>query len=264
MSMRMGDVVSGALSSLCYEPTEKRLRVYLGDAPVADTKRGLLIWEPGRVVPTYAVPVSDVVAQLEPAGVVTDSSGHAVLDPRKPFTAHTCAGASFDVVVGDKRREAAAFRPADRDLAEYLTFDFNAFRWHEEDEPIVAHPHDPFRRIDTLHSSRHVRIEWEGWLLAESSEPVLLFETLLPVRFYLPETDVVADLKQTDTVTYCAYKGRASYFSVPDGPSDVAWTYPEPLHDAEPVRDLIAFFDERVDVIVDGERRQRPVTHFSR
>jgi uncharacterized protein (DUF427 family) len=90
-----------------------------------------------------------------------------------------------------------------------------------------------------------------------------LFETLLPVRFYLPRADVVIDLEPSDTVSYCAYKGRASYLSVPDGPADVAWTYHQPLREAEPVTDRIAFFNERVDVIVDGGRRGRPVTQWS-
>ncbi|MBV8861517.1 MAG: DUF427 domain-containing protein, partial [Mycobacterium sp.] len=111
--------------------------------------------------------------------------------------------------------------------------------------------------------SRHIRLEWEGRLLAESSQPLLLFETLLPVRFYLPRNDIVVDLQPTRTVSHCAYKGRASYFSVPDGPLDVAWTYHQPLREAEPVRDHVAFFDERVDVIVDGRRRGRPVTPWS-
>ena len=92
---------------------------------------------------------------------------------------------------------------------------------------------------------------------------MLLFETLLPVRFYLPREDVAVRLEPSDTATYCAYKGRASYYSVPDGPRDVAWTYHEPRHDAEPVRDRICFFDERVDVIVDGWRHDRPVTPWS-
>ena len=92
---------------------------------------------------------------------------------------------------------------------------------------------------------------------------MLLFETLLPVRYYLPREDVVVRLEHSDTVSYCAYKGRASYYSVSDGPRDVAWTYHEPLHDAEQVRDHICFFDERLDVIVDGERRDRPVTPWS-
>jgi uncharacterized protein (DUF427 family) len=169
----------------------------------------------------------------------------------------------FDVIAGARRRTSAAFRPDDPDLAGYVTFDFSAFEWHEEDERIVAHPHDPFKRIDILASSRHIQLEWDGRLLADSSRPLLLFETSLPVRFYLPRADVVVDLEPTDTVSFCAYKGRASYFSVPDGPADVAWAYHQPLREAEPVRDYVAFFNERVDVIVDGQRRQRPTTPWS-
>jgi len=266
MGTRMRDLLGGALQSLRYEPTDKRLRIYLNEEQVADTVNGLLVWEPRRVVPTYAVPERDVSARLESVGRARDVWELAdlpVLVPTNPFTAHSCTGEMFDVVVGTARRPSAAFRPDDLDLDGYLTFDFSAFEWREEDEPIVAHPHDPFKRIDILASSRHVRVEWEGRLLAESSRPLLLFETLLPVRFYLPRADVVVDLELTDTVSYCAYKGRASYFSVPDGPADVAWTYHQPLREAEPVTDRIAFFNERVDVIVDGGRRERPVTQWS-
>lgn len=262
MATEVRDLLSGVLGSLRYEPTEKRLRVYLADELVADTIAGLLVWEPRRVVPTYAVPESDISAQLQPAGQA-DLGDQPVLTPANPFTVHTCPGSVFDVSVNGLCSRAPAFRPDDPDLAGYVVLDFNAFQWREENESIVAHPHDPFKRIDILSSTRHVRIESQGRLLAESSRPMLLFETLLPVRFYLPRSDVVADLEPTDTVTYCAYKGRASYFSVPGGPADVAWTYHEPLHDAEPVRDWIAFLDERVDVVLDGRRRERPVTHFS-
>jgi uncharacterized protein (DUF427 family) len=162
-----------------------------------------------------------------------------------------------------RRQARAAFRPDDPDLPTTSSLEFDAFEWREEEQPIVSHPHDPFGRIDVLRGSRHVRIEHDGRLQAESSRPMLLFETLLPVRFYLPREDVAVRLEPSDTVTYCAYKGRASYYSVPDGPRDVAWTYHEPLHDAEPVRDRICFFDEHLDVIVDGERRERPVTPWT-
>jgi uncharacterized protein (DUF427 family) len=263
MGTRMRDLLGGALHSLRYEPTDKRLRIYLNEEPVANTVNGLLVWEPRRVVPTYAVPERDVSARLESAGRVDDLADLPVLVPTNPFTAHSCTGEMLDVVTATERRPSAAFRPDDPDLTGYLTFDFSAFEWREEDEPIVAHPHDPFKRIDILASSRRVRVKWEGRLLAESSRPLLLFETLLPVRFYLPRADVVVDLEPTETVSYCAYKGRASYFSVPDGPADVAWTYHQPLREAEPVTERIAFFNERVDVIVDGRRRERPVTPWS-
>ncbi|MGO8963636.1 DUF427 domain-containing protein [Mycobacterium sp.] len=266
MGTRMRDLLDSALPSLRYEPTEKHLRIHLDGKPVADTANGLLVWEPRRVVPTYAVPESDVAARLESAGRVDDLAALPVLVPTNPFTAHTCTGEMFDVIVngvGGRRCPSAAFRPDDPDLTGYLTFDFAAFEWNEEDEPIVAHPRDPFKRIDILASTRHVRLEREGRLLAESSRPLLLFETSLPVRFYLPRADVVVDLEPSDTVSYCAYKGRASYLSVPDGPADAAWTYHQPLREAEPVRDHVAFFNERVDVVVDGQRRQRPTTPWS-
>ena len=273
MAVRMMELLTGKLDALRYEPTAKRIRVCLGGEPVAVTTEARLVWEPRRVVPGYAVPVAALRAQLLPAGAesgdedtgfsLPDVSSRPVLDPSVPFPVHTCPGTVFDVIAGDETAGRAAFKPDDDHLTDYVILEFDAFEWREEDEPIVGHPHDPFGRIDVLKSSRHVRIEHDGTLLAESSRPMLLFETLLPVRFYLPREDVAIHLEPSNTVSYCAYKGRASYFSVPNGPRDVAWTYHEPLHDAEQVRDRICFFDERVDVIVDGEQRSRPVTPWT-
>ena len=284
MGVRMMDLLSGHLDTLRYEPTAKRVRVAMGGEPVADTCEARLVWEPSRVVPTYAVPISALTAQLVPAGAESGAdenvgatrpatselgvhlpaiSSRPILDPTVPFDAHSCAGTAFDVIAGEETGAAAAFRPDDTDLADYVILEFAAFEWREEDEPVVSHPHDPFGRIDVLRSSRHVRIELDGERLADSNRPMLLFETLLPVRFYLPREDVTFRLQPSNTATYCAYKGRASYYSVPDGPRNVAWAYHNPLHDAEPVRDRICFFDERVDVIVDGRRHDRPVTPWS-
>lgn len=267
MGVRMKDLLSGSLDDLRYEPTAKRVRVYLAGEPVVDTCNACLVWEPRRIVPAYAVPWATLRAHLVPAGAESGHdegrAGRTLLDPSVPFNAHTCAGTAYDVIAGEETGAAAAFRPDDPDLSDYVILEFDAFEWREEDEPIVSHPHDPFSRIDVLRSSRHVRIELDGRLLAESARPALLFETLLPTRFYLPREDVAVRLEPSTTVTYCAYKGRASYYSLPEGQSDVAWAYHQPLHDAEPVRDRICFFDERVDVIVDGRRRDRPVTPWS-
>jgi uncharacterized protein (DUF427 family) len=263
MAVQMRDLLAGSLDALRYEPTAKRIRALLDGQQVADTRNARLVWEPRRVVPTYAVPVAQLSAELVAADDRRQHSDAPVLDPRIPFAVHTCPGSSFDVIAGGSRGAAAAFRPDDPDLAGYVVLNFSAFDWREEDEPIVSHPHDPFHRIDILRSDRTVRLELKGRLLAESSQPTLLFETLLPVRFYLPRADVAVALEPSETVTYCAYKGRATYFSLPGGPPDIAWTYRDPLHDAEPVRDLIAFFNERVDVIVDGERQECPITSWS-
>ncbi len=186
-----------------------------------------------------------------------------VLDPSIPFAVHTTTGQPLTARAGGA--EAAAFRPSDPALDGYVLLEFEAFdAWYEEDERNVAHPRDPFHRIDIVHSSRHVLVELDGVTLAESTRPCLLFEPPLPVRCYLPREDVRTDLlAPSDTRTACAYKGQASYLSTATD-DDVAWYYPEPLREAAEVTGRIAFFNERADVVIDGERRERPVTPWSR
>jgi uncharacterized protein (DUF427 family) len=277
MSLHLRELLMGELDALRHEPIDKRIRGVLGGATVIDTTRPMLVWEPRRVVPDYAVPAQDVGAELVPADAGTRGvDGHGVeamgaprlgdrivLDPSVPFDVRSTEGEPL--VLRHDGREARAFRPADPDLEDYVILDFHGLdAWFEEDERNVGHPRDPFHRIDIVHSSRHVRVELAGELLAESSEPYLLFEPPLPVRYYLPAADVRTDLlSPSDTRTFCAYKGEASYLSHRSEP-DVAWTYLAPLREAAEVTDRIAFFDELVDVVVDGERLERPVTPWSR
>jgi uncharacterized protein (DUF427 family) len=271
MSLRVRDLFMSELGRLRHEPIAKRIRGVIGEATVVDTTGAALVWEPGRVVPDYAVPAEDVAGQITP---VPDGltpmpddlprlGDRPILDPRVPFSVHSTDGEPVTIrAAGD--REAAGFRPHDPDLDGYVILDFRAFdAWYEEDERNVGHPRDPFHRIEIVHSSRHVRVELDGEVLAESSRPYLLFETHLPARFYLPGEDVRTDvLRASDTRTWCAYKGEAAYWSFGDA-RDVAWIYRAPLREAAEVTDRIAFFIERVDVVVDGERLERPVTPWS-
>jgi len=279
MSVRVRDVLMGRLEELRYEPCGKRIRATLEGRTVVDSTRAVLLWEPRRVVPSYAVPRDDVAGELvaippSPA-MATESIGLRlpdvtrlpILDPSIPFDVHTADGQPVEVRAGAGGRAGAAFRLADADLSGHVVLDFAGFdEWHEEDERIVSHPRDPFHRIDVLPSSRRVRLERDGHVLAESSRPYLLFETLLPVRFYLPREDVRVELSASPTRTYCAYKGEASYWSPDVGGTavrDLAWSYQDPLHDALRIAGLVAFFDERVDVVLDGVRRERPTTPWS-
>ena len=274
MSTRLRDLMMGELGALRYEPTDKRIRGTLGGTTVVDSTSALLVWEPKRVVPTYAVPAADVAAELIPSGERIDEPAgipamgaplgdRPVLDPSIPFAVHTTTGEPLTARAGGA--EAAAFRPSDPALDGYVLLEFEAFdAWYEEDERNVAHPRDPFHRIDIVHSSRHVLVELDGATLAESTRPCLLFEPPLPVRCYLPRDDVRMDLlAPSETRTACAYKGQASYLSTATD-DDVAWYYPEPLREAAEVTGRIAFFNERADVVIDGERRERPVTPWSR
>jgi uncharacterized protein (DUF427 family) len=245
----MQHLLDQARSELRHEPIERRVRA----DDVVDSTRAILLWEPRRVVPSYAVPAEDIAAELTPAPA-TNGDHPGVLHPRVPFGVHTAPGEP--VSIGS--REGAGFRLADDDLRGYVALDFNAFeRWLEEDEPLRGHPLDPFQRIDVRRTSRPVRIEVEGEVVAETTRARLLYETQLPTRFYLPREDVVAELVPSPTRSYCPYKGEASYWSVL-GLEDVAWSYEQPRPDAAAVAGLVAFWDDRVDVFVDGIRRSRP------
>ncbi|WP_433533202.1 DUF427 domain-containing protein [Micromonospora sp. CA-263727] len=140
--------------------------------------------------------------------------------------------------------------------------------WFEEDEQVFVHARNPYARVDALRSTRRVRVELDGVVLADSAAPVLLFETGLPTRYYLNRTDVdFRHLVPSTTRTSCPYKGRTSdYWSVRGNGAahaDLAWSYAFPTGALLPIAGLIAFYNEKVDLIVDGVRLDRPKTHFS-
>jgi uncharacterized protein (DUF427 family) len=268
MAVAMEQSLAGSRDELRFHPTSKRIGVSLGDRLICDTTSAMLVWEPRRVVPTYAVPAADLLAELEPA------ESRPLPDPMPPFlgpynfAAHSCPGRSFSVRAHGQVADAAAFMPDDPDLADWVLLDFGVttpFSWMEEDEPVVGHPHDPFKRIDVLRSDRRIVVTHHGELLADSRRAMALYETSLPTRWYLPQDDVRLDLlTPSDTRTVCAYKGTASYFSLASGAAkDIAWYYPDPLHDAIRIRDHVCFFVERTDLEVDGIDQPRPVTPWS-
>jgi uncharacterized protein (DUF427 family) len=152
-------------------------------------------------------------------------------------------------------------------LAGLVTFSWSdPLTWLEEDEPLIAHARDPHKRVDVVPSSRHVRVEVDGELLAESRRPLLLFETALPARYYLPPDDVRVALEPSQTSSVCPYKGVASWWSARVGDrllEDIAWSYPRPVPENPRIAELICFRNERVDLTVDGERLERPVTPWS-
>ncbi len=235
------------------EPVPRRVRAFLGRHVVLDTTRARYGWE-WPPYPQFHVPRADV-----DAAVLVDEG----VDEDRPLGRARRYGLQADRVV----RPAAAWGYAEGPLAGHLRFEWSALdEWFEEDEQVFVHPRSPYARVDALRSQRHVRVELDGVVLAESSSPVLLFETGLPTRCYLPRTDVrLEHLTPSDTRTQCPYKGRTSdYWSVTGGPVDVAWSYDSPAAAVLPVAGLVAFLDEAVDVVVDGVRQERPVTHFSR
>ena len=275
MALRFADHESAALPELRWHPEAKRIRALVAGITAVDSTRARIVWEPRRIVPSFAVPVEDIDGALVAAEPDTADEqpvrlgdGPPVLDPSTGFTFHSAPGRSFDIATGTSTLPAAAFAPADADFDGYVIVDFDAFdEWREEDEVLVGHARDPFKTVDTRRSSRRVEIEIAGVTVADSTRSVMLFETYLPTRYYLPREDVRMDLLEPSaTTSVCAYKGHARYWSAHvDGTAvpDVAWSYEDPHNYATLVTDMISFFNERVDVSVDGERLARPRTPWS-
>ena len=160
-------------------------------------------------------------------------------------------------------------KPKDRELVDLVAVHWDRVdAWYEEDEEVFVHPRDPFHRVDVLRSGRHVVIEVDGTVVAESRRPTLLFETGLPTRYYLPQTDVrLEHLEPSDTETACPYKGDASYHHVRVGDKthkDLVWCYKTPIDGVLGVQGLFCFFNERVDLSVDGTPQERPDTPWRR
>ena len=272
MAVSMARHIWTALPELRFQPTQKRIHVSIGDTAIADTDRAMLVWEPRRVVPSYAVPEADIRADIRPAPprdvpehrpVSFGTEEGALLDPSVPFAVHTAGGEPVSIGAAD----GAGFRLADPDLADHIILDFEAFDWREEDEPIVGHPRDPFHRIDVRSSSRHVRIEHDGVVLADTARAQMLFEGSFPLpRYYMPKADVRVELQPGTLHTTCAYKGHATHYTavLPDRElPNIAWSYEAPLSDALQVVGLVSFYQERLDLTVDGERIERVQSPWS-
>jgi uncharacterized protein (DUF427 family) len=246
------------VDGVAIEPSPRWVRAYFGGVAVADSKRVLLAFEPKRL-PVYWFPTADVRTEL--------------LVPTRSESSPASATTRWHLQVGERRVENAAWSypapgPERAALRDHLAFYWNRLdAWYEEDDEVFVHPRDPYHRVDVLHSSRLVRVEVDGQVLAESRRPRLLFESGLPTRYYLPKHDVRLDLLEPSTTTSrCPYKGVAVYWSLRRGETpikDIVWSYPAPIPECPKIENLLSFFNERVDIFVDGELQPRPKTEWS-
>jgi uncharacterized protein (DUF427 family) len=247
-------------AELRIEKTERRVRAFFAGEAVADSKNALLVFEPRRL-PVYYLPAADVrMDLLKPTRHTQDSDG-------------TSETLRWDLTLAGRTAENAAwgFREPEGEraaLRDHVAFYWNRLdAWFEEDDEVFVHPRDPYHRVDVLNSSRHVKVVVDGEVIADTERPRLLFETGLPTRYYIPKLDVRMDLLEpTDKLTMCPYKGQAHYWSVRVADKvlgDLVWSYPVAIAECPKIENLLSFYNEKVDIYVDGELQSRPKTNWS-
>jgi uncharacterized protein (DUF427 family) len=247
--------------SVRIEASPRWVRAFFGGHPIADSKRVLLAFEPRRL-PVYYFPTSDVrMDLLRPSDFSNTSSGESSATMRWTLES---GGRTVTNVAWSYRQAEGAHVP----LKDHIAFYWDKLdAWFEEDQEVYVHPRDPHKRVDVMPSSRHVKVVVEGEVIAETHRPHLLFETDLPTRYYIPPMDVRLDLlEKTETTSQCPYKGRAVYWSVRAAGKvhkDLVWSYPFPIPECTKIAQLMAFFNEKLDIYVDGELEPRPKTNWS-
>ncbi len=242
------------------EPSPRWVRVMFNGQTIADSKRAKLLRETNHR-PIYYFPREDVRLDLL---APTDHHSHC---PYKGDASY------WSIQVGDRTAENAVWSythpyPEREDIRDYMAFYWNRVdAWYEEAEEIHSHARDPYHRVDVLESTRHVRIAIDGQTVADTTHPRLLFETGHPTRYYIPRQDVRVDLlAATDTHTRCPYKGEASYWTAKVGATElpnIVWSYLDPIAECPRIKGYLCFFNEKVDVHVDGQLQTRPITAWS-
>jgi uncharacterized protein (DUF427 family) len=245
---------------IAVELSPRWVRVKFNGETIADSKRAVLLRESNHL-PVYYFPPEDVRQDLlEPTDLHT----------RCPYKGEA---SYWSVRVGDRVAENAMWGyvdplPEREDIRGYRAFYWERMdAWFEEEEQVFKHARDPYHRVDVIPSSRHIRVEIDGRVVAESRRPSLVFETGLPTRYYLPVEDVRMDLlAATATTSVCPYKGQASYWRLAGDAAerDVAWAYQTPIPEIPRIAGLVSFFNERVDALyVDDELQAKPRTPWS-
>ena len=246
------------------EMSTKWVRAYVGETAVVDSRAPMLFYEDRFPVPAYAFADEDVRLDLLRPTSDPPPEGPFFYLPKGPVAQW------YHLEVDSRIVTHAAWRRDDPAIRDRLVLSWQPGvldRWMEEDEEVIEHPRDPHKRVEAIASSRHVEISLDGIELADSRSPVLLYETGLPTRYYLPRSDVRLDaLEPSGNRSRCPYKGAAEeYWSVRGHPhaQSVAWSYADPFPAVGKVAGLVAFYNEMVDIVLDGVPQDRPVTFFS-
>jgi len=225
------------------EKTAKRVRGLLNGKFGFDTNEAVYVWE-HPYYPQFYIPRKGFLK--------------GVLEGPDEVEKATIA----KLVVGSKSTDRVIiFASSPGPLSGLVKVDFESIdAWFVEEEQIYQHPKDPYKRIECIPSTRTVRIEIDGEVVAESSSNIFLYETMLQPRYYLSPTSVNWELlSPSETKSVCPYKGEAKYYDVTlkSGKvvKDAIWWYKYPTLESILITGRLCFYNEKVDVFIDGVKQ---------
>lgn len=227
------------------EPLRRRMRVRFGGAWIADSEDVVLLFEPGRYPVAY-FPEADVSA--------------GALQPSDHTTKHRDLGLTswYTVLSGDQSAQRGAWQHIElpdhaKELRGRVAFSWPAMdAFFEEDERIVGHAADPYHRIDIRQTSRRLVVRHLDRVIAETSRPLVLYESGFAPRWYVLRADVdLSALTAVDFQTFCPYKGICSYYDVGDAKKAV-WSYREAYTEVGRISDLVSFEPQILSVQLDA------------
>jgi uncharacterized protein (DUF427 family) len=231
------------------EPLRRRMRAELGGQTVVQSDHAVLLFEPGRYPVAY-FPIDDFA--------------DGALRPIDHRSTHPDLGetAWFEVVSGEARAARGAWQHVGLPGHAAILEGKVALAWramdgfYEEDDRILGHAADPYHGIDVRRTSRHLVVHAGDRVVADTTSPLVLYESGFAPRWYVPRADVLADaLTQVELQTFCPYKGIASYYDIGEARS-AAWSYRAPLEEMAAIGDLVSFEPDVVEVTLDGQRVQ--------
>jgi uncharacterized protein (DUF427 family) len=229
------------------EPLRRRMRVKFADKWIADSESVVVLHEPGRYPVAY-FPLNDV------AGGVLDPAGHV--------TQHQDLGTTewYVVRAGEQSRDRAAWRHTAlpdyaSDLEHRVAFAWRAMdAFYEEDERIVGHAADSYHRIDIRRTSRHLTVQSGARLIADTTRPLVLYESGFAPRWYVPREDIdQTAFTPAAGQTFCPYKGLCSYYDIASA-KRAAWSYEDAWPEVRRISGLVSFEPDKIDVHLDASR----------
>lgn len=242
--------IDGPPHRILVQEHPRRIRIEFGDRTIVDTTAARLLHE-SNLLPALYVPMVDVDQDVLTR---TDHTTHCPFKGDATYWTITVDDLVAENAVwayeGQADRDAGFVEGIDGYVAFYLDRMDAVF---EEDEQVLGHLRDPYHRVDTRASSRHVVVRFGNRVVADTHAPMAVFETGLPPRWYVPEADIDADLLESETTTVCPYKGVATYRSMAHGPADVAFSYPDPLPEAQGLPGHWCFLGDQITTEVDGD-----------